>query len=43
MIMDLTFMSNNKRKKPNRGSEYNSSYSKNASDVINVKETFMKN
>ena len=43
MIMDLTFMSINKRKKPNRASENNSSYSKIASDVINVKETYLKN
>lgn len=42
MIMDLTFMSNQKRKRVNRASEYNSSHSKMALDVIAVKETYTK-
>ena len=38
MIMDLTFMSNRKRKTPNRGSENNSSQSKMCIDAIALKE-----
>jgi hypothetical protein len=42
MIMDLTFMSNQKRKKANRASENNSSHSKMGVDAIAVKETFIR-
>lgn len=42
MIMDLTFMSNQRRKKVNRASEHYSSHSKMALDLIAVKETYSK-
>lgn len=42
MIMDLTFMSSQKRKRSNRTSEYNSSHSKMGADMIAVKETYLK-
>jgi hypothetical protein len=40
--MDLTFMSNQKRKKSNRTSEYNSSHSKVAADVVALRETHLR-
>lgn len=42
MIMDLTFMGNQRRKRTNRASEHNSSHSKMALDVIAVRETYSK-